>query len=136
MRLQQLAGRSQTGVHTRGWTAVGPDSRPNETGVGCDPPSEVRAAGAEGHGSNPVGRASPTANTAAVRFAARAMARQEDSEIFRTQASALGNPSEHAGAKFVVIVEGKHTIGPAGPRSSSIRKLRLTDLQQHEMEVR
>jgi hypothetical protein len=41
--------------------------------------------------------------------------RESESEIFRTEAGALRNPNEHARAKFVLIVEGKHEIRPARP---------------------
>jgi hypothetical protein len=36
--------------------------------------------------------------------------RTSESEVFGTQASALGDTNKHAGAKFLVIVEGKYEI--------------------------
>jgi hypothetical protein len=38
---------------------------------------------------------------------------QSESEVLGAQAGALRNPNEHAGAKFFVVVEGKHEIWPA-----------------------
>jgi len=37
------------------------------------------------------------------------------SEIFRLEASALGNPGKHARTDFLSIVEGKNVIGPFRP---------------------
>ena len=49
------------------------------------------------------------------------MPRGSDSEIFESQAGALRDPRTHAGAKFLVVVEGKHEIGPPVPRECSVR---------------
>jgi hypothetical protein len=40
---------------------------------------------------------------------------QSESEVLGAQAGALRNPNEHAGAKFFVVVEGKHEIWPVLP---------------------
>jgi hypothetical protein len=39
-----------------------------------------------------------------------------DSQVFRPQARALGDPGQHAGADLLVLMESEHEIGPAGPR--------------------
>jgi hypothetical protein len=36
------------------------------------------------------------------------------------QAGALRNPNKHASAEFLVVVEGKHEIGPAIPREGPV----------------
>jgi len=42
------------------------------------------------------------------------------SEVFRRQAGALGDSSEHSWANLLAIVEGEHEIGPVGPRQCSV----------------